>query len=232
MCVVFSIAVSPASAGVIVDLTGNNTTADSSGNGNNGVWVGAPSYAPIASTTGFNLDGTNYVTVANGPSLAIPTSGIITYGATVDPNAYGLGTERIIDKITVGYDDGFLLDILNDQFRVIAANTALYSTNAVNAGTTYRLSVVYNGDLPTPTLSLYENGVLNTSATVGAFVNGANNRRIGADSNGNNIYNGVIANAYISTPIPEPATWAMMLVGFVGLGFVATRRRESAPLAI
>jgi hypothetical protein len=54
---------SPAAAKIIVDLTGNNTTADASGNGNNGTWNGTPSYAPIGGTTGFNLDGTNNVYV-------------------------------------------------------------------------------------------------------------------------------------------------------------------------
>jgi hypothetical protein len=28
---------------------------------------------------------------------------------------------------------------------------------------------------------------------------------------------------------PEPSTWAMMLLGFVGLGFVTYRRQQKAP---
>jgi hypothetical protein len=31
-------------------------------------------------------------------------------------------------------------------------------------------------------------------------------------------------------PVPEPATWAMMLLGFCGLGFLAYRRRSSGAL--
>jgi hypothetical protein len=30
--------------------------------------------------------------------------------------------------------------------------------------------------------------------------------------------------------VPEPSTWAMMLLGFVGLGFLAHRRKSRAPL--
>ena len=32
--------------------------------------------------------------------------------------------------------------------------------------------------------------------------------------------------------VPEPSTWAMMLLGFVGLGFLAHRRKSRAPLQI
>jgi PEP-CTERM motif len=32
--------------------------------------------------------------------------------------------------------------------------------------------------------------------------------------------------------VPEPSTWAMMLLGFVGLGFLANRRKRRAPMQI
>ena len=54
LCVALSAAGSPAFAEspfipgtLLIDLAGNNT-ANPSGNGNNAVWVGTPSYAPIA----------------------------------------------------------------------------------------------------------------------------------------------------------------------------------------
>lgn len=33
----------------------------------------------------------------------------------------------------------------------------------------------------------------------------------------------------IAAPVPEPATWAMMLLGFCGLGFMAYRRKAPTP---
>jgi outer membrane lipase/esterase len=43
----------------------------------------------------------------------------------------------------------------------------------------------------------------------------------------------VIADALLSiaAPVPEPSTWAMMILGFAGIGFMAYRRRKSAALA-
>ena len=37
---------------------------------------------------------------------------------------------------------------------------------------------------------------------------------------------------YIRTAVPEPATWAMMLMGFAGIGFAMRRRRQQGLLQI
>jgi hypothetical protein len=50
----------------------------------------------------------------------------------------------------------------------------------------------------------------------------------GGDFNYNDM-NLVITN--ISAGVPEPATWAMMVIGFVGLGFMSARRRRTATVA-
>jgi PEP-CTERM motif len=38
-------------------------------------------------------------------------------------------------------------------------------------------------------------------------------------------------NFILTAAVPEPSTWAMMVLGFAGVGFVAYRRRNSAMLA-
>jgi PEP-CTERM motif len=35
----------------------------------------------------------------------------------------------------------------------------------------------------------------------------------------------------VLAPVPEPSTWAMLILGFVGVGFIAYRRRNGATLA-
>lgn len=37
----------------------------------------------------------------------------------------------------------------------------------------------------------------------------------------------VIADAFIATAVPEPSTWAMLILGFAGVGFMAYRRRQN-----
>lgn len=61
-----------------------------------------------------------------------------------------------------------------------------------------------------------------TSATIsGAFGNSA----FPSSSGGANLYLGGLPS------VPEPATWAMLILGVAMIGFVARRRNEGAPLA-
>lgn len=39
---------------------------------------------------------------------------------------------------------------------------------------------------------------------------------------------GTITNATLTAPVPEPHTWAMLILGFAVIGFMGYRRRESA----
>jgi hypothetical protein len=40
---------------------------------------------------------------------------------------------------------------------------------------------------------------------------------------------GDFATFSVASAVPEPSTWAMMILGFVGLGFMAYQRKQSGP---
>jgi hypothetical protein len=42
------------------------------------------------------------------------------------------------------------------------------------------------------------------------------------------VYFGQLGDATVAPPVPEPSTWAMMILGFAGLGFLAYRRKNAA----
>jgi hypothetical protein len=46
-------------------------------------------------------------------------------------------------------------------------------------------------------------------------------------SNDEGAYGGVLGGVTISA-VPEPSTWAMMILGFAGVGFMAYRRRNQS----
>ncbi len=55
----------------------------------------------------------------------------------------------------------------------------------------------------------------------------------GGELHNNNLFNGALPAAALATAaVPEPSTWAMLIAGFAGLGFLGWRRaRISAPAA-
>ena len=40
---------------------------------------------------------------------------------------------------------------------------------------------------------------------------------------------GNILDNVVLTAVPEPSTWAMMVLGFAGVGFMAYRRKQNGP---
>jgi len=129
------------------------------------------------------------------------------------------------------------------------SNSSMFYTFA--AGGTYTVDFLYS---PRPgigpdsnTISLYLNGVLLTppgSLTGGpldatdwnaygsnAFTAAAGDTLLFAAEGTSDSLGGYLDNIQISTAIPEPATWAMMLFGFGGLGALLRRRRSLAGFA-
>ena len=52
--------------------------------------------------------------------------------------------------------------------------------------------------------------------------------RVNTQSPGSSEYVTVSSSAVVAA-VPEPSTWAMMILGFLGVGFMAYRRRQSTP---
>ena len=42
---------------------------------------------------------------------------------------------------------------------------------------------------------------------------------------------GDVVDGFVGTPVPEPSTWAMMLLGFAGFGFLGYRKVRLGKLA-
>jgi PEP-CTERM motif len=86
---------------------------------------------------------------------------------------------------------------------------------SINRMTTNAITVVFTG-----TLSDTANFFTDAPATLILSVNQAR----GAISAG--FTNTATTGGTRSTPTPEPSTWVMMALGFVGLGYAAVRRRS------
>ena len=154
---------------------------------NDGMSAGAAGFAPGINDQGFSLNTMpgSFVDVPNAASLQITSA--ITIDAWISMTAPG---GRIVDKVTAFSSDGYMMDMAGDRLRLYVGGDFLTSVDPVPTGTLTHVAGVYNGT----TLALYVNGVLSAeNATWAASIPvNARSLRIGADSDGSSLFNGVI----------------------------------------
>ncbi len=95
----------------------------------------------------------------------------------------------MIDHISPGEGDGFLLDLIGGFPRAIVGLGSAASPSGLSAGTWYHLAATYDGS----TIRIYVNGALeDSSAYSGSVPTNSHDVRIGIDQSGGNQYTGVI----------------------------------------
>jgi hypothetical protein len=141
------------------------------------------------------------------------TSGSLTLNLpnlTAASNLSGSIAPYLVNLTFIENGQTFTITPLN-----LAANS-LIGTNAAGsggAGVINTLTVEQNFSQPTPTLEIF-----------------TNSWQVHSGLNGGTLASGSFSiGAPVVTAVPEASTWAMMLLGFLGLGFVAYRRKGARP---
>ena len=76
-------------------------------------------------------------------------------------------------------------------------------------------------------------GITSIGISTNAIDVALNNFALGTNlANGNIIVGHSEAFASVGAAVPEPASWAMMLIGFAGIGAVLRRRRKVMPMQL
>jgi len=163
--------------------------------------------AASANATVFNVGppGSNFF-LTNGST---PTSPSIS---AFFQNSFAVG------GVETGFDDTFQFTIPQDGFGSGSATTSfvvesnrLKITDVIFNGTSYASQLLANNFTGVNISGVpITNGVLNTIQVIGTVT-------------GSNGYTGTAT--FAASAIPEPASWAMMLVGFGAIGAASRRRR-------
>lgn len=174
----------PVPAGLVSWYTGNDTFADSGPAANTGAPQGSVPFAPGRVGNGFQISAGGFVQAPDVPALALSSQ--ITLAAWIVPNSLG---GRVIDKITAGGQDGWLLDTVSGTVRLIIGGTLLNGTSPIPTGTPSFVVGTYDGT----TLTVYLNGVADGSvAGPGAIPTNALPLRLGADQTDGSRFDGVL----------------------------------------
>ncbi len=199
----------PPPTGMAAWWPGEGNANDIAG-GNNGTIVGGVTFAPGMVGQAFSLDGaTGYVEVPTSPSLNITAQ--ITIAAWVNPSALG---GRVVDKITAGGSDGYLLDTFGSRIRLIIDGQGLSGTTSLPTGAWSHIAGVYDGAQMRVYLNGALDGTLNTSV---AIPTNALTLRIGAASDGSSRFTGLIDEAEVfSRALSQAEVQAIVGAGSAG----------------
>jgi probable HAF family extracellular repeat protein len=106
--------------------------------------------------------------------------------------------------------EGTVVTGINDKGDIVG----YYGNNAITHGFLYSAGIFTTIDDSLGTEGTHAAGINDLGQIVGYYF----------DSNG-------LAHGFLATAVPEPSTWAMMLIGFAGIGFAFRRSRRKVSFA-
>jgi hypothetical protein len=168
-------------------------------------------------------------------SCAAPASAEVVYALFDQPDGgVTVGTYSGIVSVTVSGVGQSLADLYNDAFYLLPAG----SLPAFSGASYYELSFGVSALVPNTPSQAIENYIvggvpaysathiysfnLDTGSAIPTLLHFGVNDAIFSDNTG--AFTIVVTK--LAAAVPEPSTWAMMILGFAGVGFMAYRRRN------
>jgi len=130
---------------------------------NSGTPKGTVAFAPGMVSEAFSLDGNSYIEAPDSPSLAFTEA--LTIDAWIKRTANKPGCARIVDKITPGGSDGFLLEVCDGYLHMKVGPWELTGTTLLPLNEFVHVAGVFDGYYGE--LNLYVNGMNDGYAYLG-----------------------------------------------------------------
>ena len=195
------------------------------------VMTGAPAYADPAPNIiagqwySFRFD--NSGTPIYGPPFVTGFNGPLPGGGTAFSISAPTGTSWTINMATAGYITFTDLEISGDEFQVfingvaatLATNNLIPSGQSGLAGGFTSASGLGSSVGEDISAALLDANYSSGTFYLPAGLDTINAQFLGYIENGDG--------AFFASSVPEPATWAIMLVGFGGIGFMLRRKIRS-----
>jgi hypothetical protein len=166
--------------------------------------------------------GSDFATVQAPYTTSEAVAGTVTFSSALPDNLNNHGNVQFVTALSFSFSDGVETissvspDLLNQVFE--------FRTNALGQITNWTVNIIQQLTSDTSiqiASSLGEDLVQTETCTSGSLASGCNTATVTivAEALGSQSWSEVSA-------IPEPSTWAMMILGFLGVGFMAFRRKQ------
>ena len=157
-----------------------------------------------------NKSSTAGLSFSQGTFNQNDSAGFVAIGSGMPPGqTLGLLTLAATPGVLTTYNTSFNLFITFNQLGSPPADYLVHVTGSVTGNSNGGVLIHFNN---APQLFTYQGGAFTLTVNELALSAGATNMPI----------NGVIQ----SVPVPEPATWALMILGFGGIGVAMRPRRR------
>lgn len=240
-----TVAATPATAAVVVPAAQTSTEGNSAASSLFGQ-INVSRYQQVFSAAEFGvapvlLSGVTFRT--NGLSTGALFEGAGSAFTRTITGSFNLSTTG---SAVDGLSNAFAANRGADALDVIGRRSITYSSTAMADGAARAFDVVFNFDTPFLYNPLLGNLLLDVANFSGGSVTSSNGTPLDAQNtlgdSVSSLYvtNSTTANGVLSTkgyiaqfdatavsPIPEPASWAMMLLGFGAVGYSVRRRRAT-----
>ena len=160
--------------------------------------------------------------------VAALAAGIITLAMTMPTRADTIDTYTLSPGTTFRFNDGNV-EQATATLTVDATNQTLTGGTITLTGKGPEAGVYIFGDQTGVLHGFTTNGVeINVASGLDTGHPGISEVTIGATGSIGFEFLPPGTNFILTAAVPEPSTWAMMILGFAGVGFMAYRRRNSA----
>jgi hypothetical protein len=191
------------------------------------------------------ISASSAITIADsfGDNIGTTTIATLTYYVSVNGAANTLAPLNVVSHgslfSTPGVNDAFSIINLSVNGTTIGALESVSGVSSV-AGQSFGISAGFdpNGFVMQDTLQVGANQAIKVIMTVETAAGGNANDAVNSASAFLDPFFSTSADytisvspgvANVASGVPEPATWAMMILGFAGVGFMAYRRKQNGP---
>jgi hypothetical protein len=165
----------------------------------------------LADTTANITAGTIFTGTAPGPGGSVIDITANVAVTTSNGLAQITNTGTAINSVTFTPLDGFAFNEFSTRGALFTNDTQVVDITVFDGAQLFQFSITSNGDF----------GAIGVESLNGEFIKSVTVSGEGVGFN----YLKQIGFGF-APAVPEPSTWAMMILGFLGVGFVAYRRRS------